>query len=128
MLLVDTSVWVELPKGTDKGAKAREEMRGKALYVASESMAELARWSLENGVDVDDKLREVVSVVQSVLYMGRKTEKRAGELCVKVNKGRKKKVGLIDCIIAAIGEENGLTVLTLDSDFSELGIKAKIIR
>jgi len=128
MFLVDTSAWIEFFRGTEKGKVVRTEITANRCFVTSESMAEIAKWCFQNSQDTEEKFAEVKGMTESVLYMGRRTEKRAGELCVKVNAGRKRKVGLVDCMIAAINEENGLTVLTLDSDFSEIGVKAKIIR
>ena len=128
VLLIDTSAWIEFFKGTEKGAKVRKEIEENTCYVTSESMAEVARWCFESKADVDKRFEEINGLTSSVLYMGRKTERRAGELAVSVNKGRKKRIGLMDCTIAAVAEENDLTVLTADSDFLELGAKAKVIR
>lgn len=127
MLLVDTSAWIEAAKGTERSAAIKKEMSENRCYVTSESMAEVAKWCYENNVDVETIFEEIEKIIHSVLYMDRKMEKRAGEMRARAGKSRKN-IGLVDCMIAAVAEENGLTMLTLDRHFLDLGVKTKLIR
>ncbi|MBI4044837.1 MAG: PIN domain-containing protein [Candidatus Diapherotrites archaeon] len=130
MYLVDTSVWIEIFQETPKGKQVVIKLFNVSLFTASASIAEISKWCHLNKIDVAQKISRI-EISSEIVHTTRFSEELAGELWVQVNKstGKKvKQVGLIDCIIAAIAEENGLTVLTKDKHFEKFDkIKKELI-
>lgn len=120
MYLLDSSAWIEILQGTKLGKKAAELAEQNRFFTASISMAEISKWCHLNGVDALEKLSKIEQASLEILQTTRISELRAGSLWLEVNRSLPKKtqkVGLIDCILAAIAEENDLTILTKDKHF-----------
>ena len=120
LFLVDTSVWIEILKGTTQGKTAINKITNTPIFTASISMAELSKWSYLNSKNSKEILSQIENASAGIISTTRTTELRAGNLWVTVNKHRQKKlrtIGLVDCIIAATAEENCLKILTKDKDF-----------
>lgn len=119
MYLLDTSAWIEMIVGTDSGKKIKETIRGIQIFTPSVTIAEVSKWCYKQGSNSKKTIEDIEKSSIQILYTTRSSEQRAGQLCVEVNKKnlKEKQVGLIDCIIAAIAEENDLTVLTKDKHF-----------
>ncbi len=130
MYLIDTSIWIEIFQDTEKGRRATRILKGLNFFTASISIAEISKWSYLNSIEILEIIIRIENT-SGILQTTRISEQKAGQLWVEANKkpGKKEKqVGLIDCIIAAIAEENDLTVLTTDRHFSKFGkIKKEIL-
>lgn len=131
MYIIDTSVWIEIFLDTDKGKKSAQMIKEQtSIFTGNITIAEISKWCYLNNIKFDEIL-ERIEKTSLILYTTRLSEQRAGQLCVQVNKklsNKEKTVGLIDCIIAAIAEENDLTVLTKDRHFLKFeGVKKEII-
>ena len=130
MYLVDTSTWIEIFQDTEKGKKSAKLLKESRFFTASVSIAEISKWCYLNSID----FLEIISKIENaslILYTTRTSEQMAGRLWVEVNKKKQKKekqVGLIDCIVAAIAEENDFVVLTKDRHFEKFDkIKKELI-
>jgi len=51
-MLLDTSAWIELFQGTEKGKAVGEITNGKILYVSILTIAELKLWALRNNLNI----------------------------------------------------------------------------
>lgn len=120
MYLIDTSVWIEILKKTDKGEAIEKKLSEVPYFTPAVCLAELSKWAYLNNLDSKDLIQTAEVASGDILATTRSSEERAGNFWVKINKEtvqKGKTVGLIDCIIAAIAEENDLTVLTKDKHF-----------
>lgn len=130
MYIVDTSAWIEIFLGTQLGEIAKEKAKESSFFTASITIAEISKWCYLSNLDFAEIIPRVEKI-SIILNTTRTSEERAGQLWVQVNKKtpkKEKQVGLIDCIIAAIADENDLTVLTKDRHFLKFdGIKKELI-
>ncbi len=119
MILIDTSVWVEIASGTSKGAMAKERMNASvAAYCCILSISELVVWAQKNGVDPIVVLN-LVSQASAYLDLNPDILRQAGLNYVEFRK-TKSKIGLIDSIIYTTARMHGLELLTCDRDFEGL--------
>ena len=131
MYLVDTSVWIDIFRETESGKNAMKKIAGKDRYACAVTIVEMSKWCHSNNFAAAQILPRVETSCSGILNSSRAGEFTAGKMWFKANKGIKRsgrQVGLIDCIIAATAEENGLTVLTQDKHFQRFtNIKKEII-
>lgn len=130
MFLADASAIVDYLTGTEKGARAGQFLSEfDAYYVCPITFAEIARWCNEKGLNTEKIIATVLGTGIRAPESNIEIEKRAGELCAKINSGKgrhEQKVSLIDCIVAATAEYYSLTVIATDPDF-ELFPQEKIV-
>lgn len=130
MFLTDASALVDYLTATEKGAQVRDLLTHYDIYyVCPVTIAEIARWCNEKNLSVDKTIAAVLKTGVRTPESNVEIEKRAGELCAKINAGRgrhEQKVSLIDCIVAATGKYYGLTLIATDADF-ELFQQPKIV-
>ena len=121
MLLVDSSAWVEILLGsTVKGMKAKELVASEPVFTASISLAEISYWCYCNKRQPEEDLALVRNTSEGLLQTRPAIEKRAGQLKFELNNSlgiRGREIGLIDCLIMAVGEESVLSILTTDKHF-----------
>lgn len=131
MYLVDTSVWVELLKESEDWEKAFSHLISGPIFVSPLIITEISKWCCLNSTDPHEIVRRIENLCHGVLYTTTESEIRSAEIWVVANHGnanRGRQAGIIDCIIAATAEENGLTVLTKDRHFLLFeGIEKEIV-
>ncbi|MFH0971829.1 MAG: PIN domain-containing protein [Candidatus Micrarchaeota archaeon] len=129
MILVDSSAWVEILKGTERGMKAKELIKKSTAFYSPLSVAEVSKWCEDNDLDAEGAIAHMIETSDDMLAPSIDALILAGKYNSSVNKkrGGKRRISLIDCIIAATAAENQLKVLTLDTDFHELKCESMII-
>ena len=119
MILVDTSVWVEIFKDTKKGQIALEKLKqSETIYLSNISIAEIVAWSERNSID-SEELLVGISKTANYLELDNQILKEAG---LRYNKIRSlnQKIGLIDVIIYTAAQMHGLKLISCDNDFENL--------
>ena len=119
MILVDTSVWVEIFKDTKKGQIALEKLKqSETIYLSNISIAEIVAWSERNSID-SEELLVGISQTANYLELDNQILKEAG---LRYNKIRSlnQKIGLIDVIIYTAAQMHGLKLISCDNDFENL--------
>ena len=130
MLLIDSSVWIEVLRGSEKGKKAREMIKAQPSFTAGISLAEISYWCYKNNEIPEEALTLVMTGSEGILQTTRKVEKRAGQLRFELNQNllrREREVGLVDCLIMAIAEESGLGIVTTDKHFLKFSGKTFLV-
>ena len=129
MYLLDTSAWIEIFRGTEKGKVVIRLTKNNALFTPNMAIAELSKWCYLNSQNVKKIIEQVEQKSDGILASSRVSEINSGKLWFETNKNKKTKrnVGLVDCIIASIAQENNLTVITKDNDFNNFERIQKII-
>lgn len=119
MILVDTSVWVEIFKETKKGQIALEQIKqSETIYLSNISIAEIVAWAERNSFD-SEELLVGISKTANYLELDDQILKEAG---LRYNKIRSlsQKIGLIDVIIYMTAQIHGLKLISCDNDFENL--------
>ena len=119
-MLLDTSAWVEIFEGTEKGKYASEVLRKENCFTSIVTVAETAEWCSKKGLlHKTSQFFELVKAGSRLLGVDESISRRAGEL----NHERKKvgkKWGMIDSIIVTTAQAYGLKILTKDYAFRDL--------
>lgn len=124
MKLLDTSVWVEYFKGTDKGKKIKIMLAEPQIYASAITFAEISKWLSENNISPEMAIEQIkvnsiiIDVEEAILI-------ESGKRYVSLRK-IKPKIGLIDTIIYISAILHGLTLVTGDFDFQGL-LKVEMI-
>ena len=121
MILVDTSVWIDFLRG----ANTRERRVLHRLIEDEEDIAvtEIILVEILQGIKEEKQYRRVKdSLLAFPLYSprGLDTWLKAVELYRTCRKRDKTVRKTVDCLIAAISIENGLTLFHKDSDFENI--------
>lgn len=106
--------------GTPRGSRVLEIIEGSPCYTPSITFAEISRWCHSNSRPVLEIMEKIENMSDGVIMDSRVSEIAAGKLCFESNKkisGKGREIGLIDCLIASIAEENSLAVITKDRHF-----------
>ena len=117
-MLLDTSAWIELFRGTLKGKKARKLMKAHRPCLSMVSIAEIAAWAKREKVDRETLWMRVLNTC-TVLDLTPVISFLAGEISME----RRKLVGkwgMMDSFILATAQVYSLSVLTTDTDFRGL--------
>jgi predicted nucleic acid-binding protein len=118
MILVDTSVWIDFLTG--KNTSHRHILHSLIEKEEDVCITEIILTEILQGIK-DDKVYETTKSYllefPVVKPGGIETYIRAAELYRKCRKEGKTLRKTVDCIIAAIAQENDLTLLHNDSDF-----------
>ena len=122
MILVDTSVWIDFLNG----ANTREQHVLHRLIEEEEdiSITEIILTEILQGIKEDENFKRVKDyLLEFPIHIpnGTETYLKAAELYRDCRKKGKTVRKTVDCIIAAICIENGLTLLHKDSDFDLIG-------
>jgi predicted nucleic acid-binding protein len=118
MILVDTSVWIDFLKG----ANSRERYALHRLIEDEEdiSITEIILTEILQGIKEDKDFKRVKDYfLEFPIYSPRgiETYLKAAEIYRDCRKKGKTVRKTVDCIIAAICMENGLSLLHKDNDF-----------
>lgn len=118
MILVDTSVWVDF----FRGAKSSQRRTLRDLIENEEDLAitEIILTEILQGIKEDKDFRKIKGyLLEFPIYRpkGVETYLKAAQLYRDCRKKGKTVRKTVDCVIAAICMENGLTLLHKDSDF-----------
>ena len=131
MILVDTSVWIDLFNGLD----SQESLTLQRLIIDgnSVSICELVLTEILQGIKNDDaymRSKEILLKFSCVKTVGIDTYVAAADIYRKCRKGGKTIRSTVDCIIAAICIENNLELLHKDRDFDIIAqcTKLKVLR
>ena len=119
MLLADTWAWVELFRGTEKGAKVRELLKQHAtVYTSMVSVAEISQWADKYNLrseSIFSELDKLTAYLEVDFHLLKTAGKKYNEL-----RKQKKDIGMIDVIIYTTALAHGITLLTGDTDFKGL--------
>ncbi len=119
MMLVDTSAWIELFRGTPKGLHIQQLLEAETSnYTSLISIAEISQWAYKNQIDANSLLDPLE---KQTVYLELNPEllKLAGQKYCELRRTRKT-IGLIDTIIDTTACLHGLTLVTADKDFENL--------
>jgi len=122
MILVDTSVWIDFLRGVD--SPQRLILHKLIEEEADISITEIILTEILQGINNDKDFETLKDYLLAFpIYSEKGTETylnsaRIYRACRKKGKTVRK---TIDCIIAAICVENGLTLIHNDSDFDTIG-------
>ena len=117
-MLLDTSAWVELFLGTEKGEVVEDILDVEPSFTSLVSVAEITLWCIRNQQDIPQSIQWVTTlsrVLPATLPIA--------VSAARVTAERKKEVkrwGMVDGIIYATARMHGLTVLTTDHHFAGL--------
>ena len=115
---MDSSAWIELFDGSDRGKRVREILETKQCYTSIVTLAEVSNWSTKQNYDTK-LLMEAIKRGSSIIDLTEDIAILAGE----INFERKKtndKWGMLDSFILATANICGLHLLTKDSDYIDL--------
>jgi predicted nucleic acid-binding protein len=119
-IFVDSSVWLELLDGSDKGEKARDFLVPRDVLTSSISVAEVERVLLKKGRI--GKLNFIRSIMDSCsVDVDVEIARKAAKISIE------KKLGMADAIIAASSIIEKATLYTCDYDFKNKDLDAIIL-
>ncbi len=121
MILVDTSVWVDFLRGTN--SRERHALHRLINDEEDISITEIIFTEILQGIKEDKDFKRVKEcLLEFPIYKpkGIATYLKATEIYRACRKKGKTVRKTVDCIIAAISIENGLTLLHKDSDFDSI--------
>ena len=118
MILVDSSIWIELFEGTEKGLSIKENISKNKCYTSIVSISEVVKWCLQNKFDEEFYIR-TIEENSLVLNLKKNIVKLAGKINFEQKK-KYKKFGMIDALIYTTGLTYGLKTITKDQDFKGL--------
>lgn len=118
--MVDSSVWMEIVEGTEKGERARDFLVPRDPITTVISIAEVERALIRKGWK--DKLEFIDAVMdRCAADITKEIAKKAALLSIE------KGLGLADAIIAAASLLNKCTLYTADKDFKGKGLDVIIL-
>ena len=113
MLVLDTSAMIEIAKGTERGLKIGEFLKGKMFTTTSFSVYEaLFR---EKGTQ---KISEMIDLMGVISF-----DKESARISIETERELKKSgkmINLLDIFIAAICINHGHEIVTCDEDFRKI--------
>lgn len=119
-IFVDSSIWLEILEGSEKGERAKEFLTPREFITSSISIAEVERVLIRNGME--GKLDFIRTIIDGCsISVDKEIARRAAILSLE------KKLGLADAIIAASSEIENATLYTGDHDFENKGLEVIIL-
>lgn len=115
--LFDTSAWIEIIKGTEKGGFARSLVKRKrnTIVAIDATFAELFSWAIRNDHEPGDALLMVRNSAHIfAVYPNIWIE---GAACKEEERKRKPDFGLVDGLLLAAQKLTGATIVTTDPHF-----------
>lgn len=119
-MLFDTSAWIELFSGTEKGKKVEEVLKKEENFTSITTLAEITFWCLRN--NLENKVESYLIGVNKgskILNLNQNLVTLAGRLNYE-RKKMNKDWGMMDSFVLATSFLYGLKILTKDSDFRDL--------
>ncbi len=117
-ILVDTSVWIDYFKGNDVHfqSKVDEALTNCHIYVPKVVLAELIQ-----GAKSEKEIMVIEDFIDAFHIIDQKDDTwlKAGRLSFNM-KRKGVTVSIIDCYIAAIADENGCIIFSLDEHFNSI--------
>ena len=123
MILVDTSVWIDFLRGVN--SRERSVLHRLIEEEKDISITEIVLTEILQGIKEDKDFKTVKDYLLEFPVhrpKGVETYLKAAEIYRDCRKKGKTVRSTVDCIIAAICIENGLTLLHKDSDFELIGL------
>ena len=117
-ILLDTSVWIEHFKKTEKSEKITSSLKENLVYTCPLTLAEIANWCYKNNQQPEVFLKSI-KVLSSVIELNEEILVLAAKVCYNKRK-KNSKIGLIDCIIYSTASNHNLVLVTTDNDFRDL--------
>lgn len=122
-VLCDTSVILEVYKGTAKKGRIISYLKDKKILIAELTLFEVYRkYLLEKPELADEMLDETIVNADEIIEINRDALLRAAEFSVKY------KLSMADSIILACAEIEKTELFTLDNDFRNKNIKEVSIK
>ena len=118
MNLLDSSAFIELIKGSERGKLVGEIAKKERVYMSTISLAEVSAWVYRNKGDVSSIIERIKKNV-TLIDLDESLLIESGKLHVELRKTRKS-IGLIDVIIYFSAAVNDLVLITKDRDFEGL--------
>ena len=119
-MILDTSAWVELFKGTEKSRAVAELLESGQCATSIITLSEITSWCLKN--NLNGKADKYISAIgKHTIVLG--IDAHIAVIAGKLNYERKKRAiswGIADSIIAATSMVYGMKILTKDSAFRDL--------
>jgi predicted nucleic acid-binding protein len=119
-IIVDTYAWLEMMKGSSKGAHARSVIReAQEIYLSVLTLYELQYRivQIKNGESATAILGQITSQAE-VIPVNRQIALLGGKIKLQ-QKSQKTDMGAVDCLILATAQIYNLKVLTGDPHFGE---------
>jgi predicted nucleic acid-binding protein len=119
VILVDSSVWVDLLRGAGRGPELASLLRTDAHLAATEPVL----MELLAGTRTDDEYGAVRSLVTAVDWIGvdpASDFEGAAQIYAACRRAGITPRGLTDCLIAAIAVRTNCQILTSDRDFAAM--------
>lgn len=116
--LLDTSAWVELFLGTEKGITVKNVLAAERCYTAMSTLSEIVNWALKERLE-HSLLIDIISKLSLVIALDKEVATLAGRLNFEIKRNNKK-WGMLDSFVLATGMLYDLKVLAKDQDFKGL--------
>jgi predicted nucleic acid-binding protein len=116
--ILDTSAWIELFLGTEKGKRVAHVLATDLCYSSISTLSEIVNWASKERLELS-ALINIVEKNSLVIEL----DKEAAILAGKLNFERKKinkKWGMLDSFVLAVSLIHNLRILTKDLDFKDL--------
>ncbi len=122
-VLCDTSIIMEVYKGTERGGKIINYLQGKSIFISELTLFEVYRkYLFEKPQVADEMLDETIVNAGKIVEITREILLRAAEFSVKY------RLSMADSIILACAESERTELFTTDKDFQNKGITEVGIR
>ena len=117
-MLLDTSAWIELFIGSEKGKRVKDVLYKEDSYTSIVTLAEVTNWALKGRRDVE-LLVKAIKQLSNIIGLDEDISVLAGKLNFERKKSNKN-WGMLDSFILASGSIYGLRILTKDNDFKDI--------
>lgn len=123
MIILDTSIVIELVKGTVKGKEIQERLWQETVAITTITIHEILLGARKKEKEIIEKLFRAVHILS---YDQHAAHYSAGIEQLLYERG--KPIGRMDIFIAAICLANEVSLLTMDEDFKRVeGLKVTVI-
>lgn len=109
-MFADTTLLVDFLRGKPTALKIVQEAEAKSLVTSEINVYELIEGVYERGINIDEHLGKVLLLLSrlTVFPFDRRAAIKAGIISSNLSKTGKK-IGEVDCLIAAVALANGIT-------------------
>jgi len=118
VILLDTWAWIEYFSEDRKSEKVKEIVENEECYTCAISIAEIAKWCVQNGKQSDEHIN-MIKKDSTIIQVDEKLLQIAGSNYPEIRK-LSKDIGMIDVIIFTSAAMHGLELVTGDPDFKDL--------
>ena len=117
--LLDTSVWIEYFKGSEKGKKIYSLLEGEAEINSCQlTISEISNWCCKNSINPYFYLNKI-KTLSRILELSENILVLSGQIYFEQRKINDK-ISLIDAIIYTTAQLHGFVLMTTDRDFEGL--------